>query len=338
MDVVQPVDSGGGEVRSGQVRLRPNFKRRLLIIAGGMVAVCLATGVGVVFSTSGGVSADLSDPEAPMIFVLGSLEPFQGDDLEEARQVMTGDKITDMTDRLRTIRHQLSSIKLNMADVTEWQMISADHQVQQSGDHATVVEDVYDDIAFGADGLSYRTDAVAWTFQTVHVSFPHAGWYMSDFTAPDICKAYFPCTAQPPAPTPTGPAYPPVHLSCAAVNAAGVADRVVSYTINLDAAGVPDFSAAWQTNNQSCTTDVLYAKPVASSPVELAAVKASSTSGGGSTPVGVLYADCAQRFHPDNVLDQNGRLGERLGEYRGVLVLCPHHPDAQAIEAAINAG
>jgi hypothetical protein len=112
---------------------------------------------------------------------------------------------------------------------------------------------------------------------------------------------------------------------------------VGNYTVEVNANGVPDFTAAWLHNNASCTTDVLHDEPVASSPAEKAAV-AATASRGKTTPIGVLYADCAQRFTLNDVADHTGHLAARLGEYRGVLKLCPAHPDAKAIQEAINAG
>jgi hypothetical protein len=113
-----------------------------------------------------------------------------------------------------------------------------------------------------------------------------------------------------------------VYLSCARADAAGVVDTVASYTITVGADGVADFAQAWQSVNISCTTDPLHPAPVVSSPVERAAVAATGT-GLAATTIGTLYADCAARFDLDRIVGPGRGLGNRVGEFRGVLILCP---------------
>jgi hypothetical protein len=311
------------------VRLRPHFRRRVLIIGSGMLAVIIgACGLGVLVSDRATLP---QDPEAVAYAVVGALGKFAGDDLADARKVMTGDKIADMMGRLGVIHEQLLTID------TFYQLEQTQTTANQTGDRATVTTQVRLSVETPDHTADYVTTLHPWTFETVQHSLPDPGWFLTDFTAPDVCRVYLGCGAAVPTPTPSGPSYPPVYLSCAQVNAQGVEDTVGNYTVEVDANGAPDFTAVWQHINASCTTDVLHDEPVASSPIEKAAVAATAI-GGKTTSIGVLYTDCAQRFTLNHVADNTGHLATRLGEYRGVLVLCPGHPDAKAIQEAINAG
>jgi hypothetical protein len=329
MDVVQRV-AGGDGVRSTAVRLRPDWKRRLLIILSVMTAMCMGSVVWVVLA--GGVSAVPSSPDAIPIVVVGALDPYADDPASPARQIMTGAKVGDMVTRLKRIRQHLMLVH------TYYQMEAELPVVHITGDTATVTAKLYDEVqAPGNSGDMYRSESYPWTFKAIHQVFPQRGWFMTDFTAPDECQAYVRCTPALPAPSPSGPAYPPVYLSCARVDAAGVVDTVASYVITVGADGVADFSQAWQSVFISCTTDPLHPAPLVSSPVERAAVAATGT-GTATTTIGTLYADCAARFDLDRIAGTGRGLGNRVGELRGVLILCPHHPDAKAIQAAIDRG
>ncbi len=135
-----------------------------------------------------------------------------------------------------------------------------------------------------------------------------------------------------PTPTPTS-AYPPVYLTCTRADASGALSKVADYTVNLDPAGLPDFTAVWADQNERCVVDPLHPDPVASSPVEKAAVRATGT-GDQAASLATLYGDCGGRFDAGSF--PGGSLAGRAGEFRGVLVLCPHHPDAAAIRAAVG--
>jgi hypothetical protein len=237
-----------------------------------MLAVIVGACTWAVFGVSR--SQLPQDPGGPVYSVLGALGPYGGDDLAQAREVMAGDKIPEMLRRLRTIRQQLMTVKANYELITELP------QVKQNGDTATVSAEIYDLVQQGTGGETVRSDSYEWRFNTVHEGFPESGWFMTEFTAPDICLSYADCSPGPaPAPSSSRPPYAPVYLSCAPVDASGVADKVVTYMITLDADGTPDFTPAWHSNNVSCTVDPLHPQPVASSPVERAAVQASQTGG-----------------------------------------------------------
>jgi hypothetical protein len=126
-----------------------------------------------------------------------------------------------------------------------------------------------------------------------------------------------------------------VYLSCAQADAQGVIDKLAPVTINVGADGAGDFSQAWQQTNVSCIVDPLHDRPVVSSPVERAAVAATG-SGAAAVSIGTLYADCAARFDLTRIAGPGLGLGARAGEFRGALVLCPRHPDARAIRAAVD--
>src|SRR5215472_1234943 len=116
MDVAQRVQ-GEDEVGSAQVRLRPHFKRRVLIIAGAMLAVVVSACTWSVF---GWAASQLpQDPGGPVYSVLGALGPFAGDDLDQARHVMTGAKTAEMLTRLRVIRDQLMTVKTTYELIAE---------------------------------------------------------------------------------------------------------------------------------------------------------------------------------------------------------------------------
>jgi hypothetical protein len=329
MDVAQHVGQEG-EAWSTAVRLRPDWKRRLSIILCVMAAVCVASAGWVVLGS--GVSAVPSSPDAIPIVVVGALDPYADNGAIPARQIMTGPEVDEMVNRLKLIRQHLMLVH------TYYQMQAEPAVVHIAGNSATVTAQLYDEVqAPGNNGDMYQSAAYPWTFMAVHQLFPQPGWFMTDFTAPDECQAYVKCTPTPPAPSPSVAAYPPIFLSCAHADAQGVIDTVVPYTITVEADGVADFSQAWQSTNVSCTTDPLHDQPVVSSPVERAAIAAAGT-GSGAVSIGTLYADCAARFDLDRVAGARRGLGERVGEFRGVLVLCPGHPDAKAIHAAIDHG
>jgi hypothetical protein len=329
MDAAQHVGNEG-EVWSTAVRLRPDWKRRLLIILCAMTAVCVGSVVWVVVGS--GVSAVPSSPDAIPIMVVGALDPYADDPASPARAIMIGAKVDDMVNRLRRIRQHLMLVH------TYYQMQAELPVVHIAGATATVTAQLYDEVqAPGNGGDMYQSGAYPWTFVAVHQSFPQPGWFMTDFTAPDECQAYVRCAPTPSVPAPSGPAYPSVYLSCAHADAQGVVDTVRSYTITVGADGTGDFSPAWQSVNVSCTTDPLHPQPVVSSPVERAAVGATGTGAAAST-IGTLYADCAARFDLDRIAGPGLGLGVRVGEFRGALVLCPHHPDAKAMQAAVDRG
>ena len=111
---------------------------------------------------------------------------------------------------------------------TTHELIAESPKVAQHGDSSTVTAQIYDLVEANTNGDTYRSDAVAWTFQTMHQTFPESGWFLTDFTAPDICHAYVDCGPQPsarPTPAPTGSTYPTVYLGCAQVDASGVVDK-----------------------------------------------------------------------------------------------------------------
>jgi hypothetical protein len=295
-----------------------------------MLAICLGSIGWIVLG--GGESAVPQTPDAIPLVVVGALDPYADAGLGPARAIMSGAKLGDMLSRLQRMRQHLMLVH------TYYEMQAELPVVHITGETATLTAQVYDLVETPAhNGDMYQTSAYPWTFQAKHSSFPQPGWFLTDFTAPDECQAYVQCTPLAPAPPPSGPAYPPVYLSCAHADAAGVVDTVMSYTINVGADGVADFDLVWQSVNISCTSDPLHPQPVVSSPVERAAVAATGTGASAAT-IGTLYADCAARFDLGRVAGPGRGLGSRIGEFRGVLVLCPHHPDAQAIQAAINHG
>jgi hypothetical protein len=329
MDVAQRVP-GRGDVCSSAVRLRPDWRHRLLIILCGMLAICVASAAWVVLA--GGQSQVPQSPEAIPLVVVGALDPYADAGLGPARAIMSGAKVDDMVGRLRRIREHLVLVH------TYYEMQAELPVVNITGDTATITAQVYDLVETPAhNGDMYQTPGYAWTFRAVRSSFPQPGWFLNDFTAPDECHVYVECSPPAPAPSPSAPPYLPVYLSCAAADPQGFVDTVVSYTIYVGADGVADFSQAWKSVNVSCTTDPLHPQPVVSSPVERAAVAASGTGTAAAT-MGTLYADCAARFDLSLVAGPGGDLGSRVGEFRGVLVLCPRHPDAQAIRAAVDRG
>jgi hypothetical protein len=204
---------GGGEARA-VVRLRPHFRRRVVIIGSGMLAVIIgACGWGVLANDRTTLP---QDPEAVAYDVIGALGKFDGDDLSEARKVMTGDKIADMMDRLRIIHEQLLTI------ATFYQLEQTQTTANQSGDRATVRTQVRLSVETPDHTADYVTELHPWTFETVQRSLPDPGWFLTDFTAPDMCRVYLGCGAAVPTQSPSGPSYPPVYLSCAQVNAQGV--------------------------------------------------------------------------------------------------------------------
>jgi hypothetical protein len=293
-----------------------------------MLAICVAACAWGVL-----VNARAELPQAPDAVpyaVIGALGKYAGNDLEQARKIMTGSKTTDMVNRLQTIHQHLLTIP------TFYQLEQQSSTVSSDGG-AVVVSQVRIDIDTpDQSGDSMVSGAYPWTFHTVHQTFPQPGWFLTDFTAPDECSRYVQCGPTH-IPIPTTAAYPVVYLSCAVVNPQGTEDKVVTYAITLDSAGRPDFTTAWQTHNARSTTDPAHDEPAVSSPVERAALRATG-SGDKATSIGVLYADCAQRFDLSQVAGSNGRLGGRVAEYRGVMVLCPGHPDTPAIRAAVARG
>jgi hypothetical protein len=196
MEVVRRV-AEGDEVWSTALRLRPDWKRRLLIIICGMLAICLGSVVWIVLG--GGESAVPQTPDAIPLVVVGALDPYADAGLGPARAIMSGAKVGDMLSRLHTMREHLMLVH------AYYQMQAEVPVVHITGDTATMTAEAYDLVETPAhNGDMYQTPAYGWTFLAVHSSFPQPGWFLTDFTAPDECRAYAPCTPRASVPSPSG--------------------------------------------------------------------------------------------------------------------------------------
>jgi hypothetical protein len=263
-----------------------------------------------------------------VIATMGALGRWASDDLGGLKDVLVPDHASDVIPRLAEIRRPLVALK---------EQYEFDYVVTaQTPNPAGVLVAASVAVMLWPDGsdVGDRSHDEMWTFQTAQ-GWGDGRWGLVDFSAPPVCGVYLSCGPNR-LPVPSSPSpYRPVYLSCAVVDPSGVTS-FVRYTVALDAAGRPDFAEEWRVNVLSCSPDLLQPEPVVSSPVERAAVAATG-SGSSVAKIGTLYSDCAARFDLGAGRFPNGQLGELVGEYRGVLVLCPTHPDVKAIRAAIDA-
>lgn len=157
-----------------------------------VVVACVSTIAVVVVSGTVRANHAGRTPLEAVDVVIEGLAPAHDEDLSGVRVYLADDREEELRGQLETLRkHLAGSGYFYSLETANPRQTSSD-----DGRATVIIEVAVDWIPTDGSGLSFRTDAVAWTFQTIEDRGPFTltkGWKVRVIDVPDVCATFVGC-------------------------------------------------------------------------------------------------------------------------------------------------